>query len=292
MRPSTGAVAGVDWGASLTKLVVRRGDDDLDFELLPADAPDACRRALADRGVARLGATGGGAAALARRFPGEVRLVDEFAAWAAGAAALLGEAGVPGPARYLVVSLGTGTSVLLVEATRVARLGGTALGGGTLLGLAAGLIGEGDFDRLAELARRGSRRAVDLLVSEVYPEGERPLPGDFVAASFGKLARRLRAQEAVDPADVAHALMGLVAENVSRICVGLAAASGVSRIVFCGSTLRGNPALVGGLELVTRALGCEPVFPPRGEFAAALGALRLAVGDDAAPGARATSGPS
>ena len=276
LRPSTGAVAGVDWGATLTKLAVRRPDASLHFELLPADDGEACRRLLAEQGVVRVGATGGGAAALARQLGGAVAVVDEFEAWAAGAAALLAEAGSSPAPRHLLVSLGTGTSVLRVDGDRVARVGGTALGGGTLLGLAAGLIGTSDFARLTELAGRGSRSEVDLLVSEVYPEGDRPLPGDFIAASFGKLARRLRAGEPVAPADLAHALMGLVAENVSRICVGLAAASGVSRIVFCGSTLRGNPTLVGGLAILTRALGCEPVFPAQGEFAAALGALRLA----------------
>lgn len=279
-RSSTSpAAAGVDWGATLAKLALRRPGGPPELRLLPADDVDACVRALADAGVARLGVTGGGASALARRFGGAVHAVNEFDAWASGAAALLAESEPMPPSRYLLVSLGTGTSVLLVDGASVARVGGTALGGGTLLGLAAGLIGTSDFERVVELAGRGSRREVDLLVSEIYPEGESPLPGDFIAASFGKLPRRLRAGEAVGDADVAHALMGLLAENVSRICVGLAAAAQVPRIVFCGSTLRGNAVLVGGLHLLTRALGREPVFLPRGEFAGALGALRLACGE-------------
>jgi type II pantothenate kinase len=82
--------------------------------------------------------------------------------------------------------------------------------------------------------------------------------------------------------DVAQALVGLLAENVARICAGLAAAAGTRSIVYCGSTLRGNAPLVGGLAILTRALGHEPVFLPQGEFAGALGALLLAEGGEGA----------
>jgi type II pantothenate kinase len=277
-RIAGGVAAGVDWGATLAKLALRRPARPRELRLLRSDDVDGCLRALADARVERLGVTGGGGAALARRFEASAVAVGEFDAWRAGAAELLAELEPTPPARYLLVSLGTGTSVMLVDGTSVERVGGTALGGGTLLGLAAGLIGTSDFERVVELAGRGSRREVDLLVSEVYPDGESPLPGDLIAASFGKLPRRLCAGESIDDADVAHALMGLLAENVARICAGLAAAAQVSRIVFCGSTLRGNAALSGGLAILTRALGREPVFLARGEFAGALGALLLAHG--------------
>ena len=94
--------------------------------------------------------------------------------------------------RYLLVSVGTGTSILLVDGASVTRIGGTALGGGTLLGLAAGLLGTSDFDEIAALAQRGSRQTVDLLVSDIYPAGGIALAGDLTAANFGKYARRLR----------------------------------------------------------------------------------------------------
>jgi type II pantothenate kinase len=117
---------------------------------------------------------------------------------------------------------------------------------------------------------------VDLLVSDIYRAGGFPLAGNVTAASFGKLAPRLAAGERVAPEDIAHALMGLVGENVALVCGGLASSFQVSRIVFGGSTLRANPALAEILRAITRALGREPIFLPRGEFAGALGALELA----------------
>lgn len=267
---------GVDWGATLAKIAVRRPGAAPSFRHLPVDDPDACRRALAELGAARVGVTGGGGARLVREL-GDAIAVNEFAAWGAGAAAMLADGGVDAPVeRYLLVSLGTGTSVLLVDGLSVSRVGGTALGGGTLLGLAAGLLGTSDFEEVVALARRGSRREVDLLVSDIYRAGGIPLAGDLTAANFGKLAPRLRAGERVAPEDLAHALMGLLGENVALVCTGLAATAQVRRIVFGGATLRANEPLVDVLAGITRALGREPVFLPRGEYAGALGALLLA----------------
>jgi len=178
--------------------------------------------------------------------------------------------------RYLLVSVGTGTSILLVDGASVTRIGGTALGGGTLLGLAAGLLGISDFDEIAALAQRGSRQSIDLLVSDIYPAGGIPLAGDLTAANFGKYARRLRDGESIERADVAHAIMGLIAENISLVCTAQSAATQVQRIAFGGSTLRRNPAMAEMLGNFLRGHGRDPVFLPNGEFAGALGALRIA----------------
>lgn len=263
---------GVDWGATLAKLALRRADGALEFRLLPTEDADASLAALAAVGARRIGLTGGGATMLARNLAGEVVQVNEFAAWGAGAAALLPGGGQ----RYLLVSVGTGTSVLLVDGVSVTRVGGTALGGGTLIGLAAGLIGESEFEKIAALTRRGSRREIDLVVSDIYPAGGIALAGDLTASNFGKYARRLQGGVPIERADVAHAIAGLIAENVALLCASLAGAAQVTRIVFGGSTLRGNDALQQMLAQLLRAYGRDPVFLENGEFTGALGALHIA----------------
>jgi type II pantothenate kinase len=177
---------------------------------------------------------------------------------------------------YLLVSLGTGTSAMRVEGEAVVRVGGTALGGGTVLGLGAALLGTSDFAELASLARAGDRRNVDLLVSEIYRAGESPLPGDLNASSFAKLSR-LPADQEPARADLAHAIMGLVGENVALICAGLAAAAQTNRIVFGGTTLRNNESLAEILRFVTMANGHEAILLPDGEYTGAVGALALAL---------------
>jgi type II pantothenate kinase len=273
----------VDAGATLIKLAIRGLGGDMELDTLPAAAFDEAARRLSAARPQRVGLTGGGALRIARLLASDTACVNEFEAWREGARQMLEREGL-GAARFLLVSVGTGTSAMLVDAGAVRRVGGTALGGGTLVGLGAALLGTGEFARIAALAARGDRRRVDLLVSDIYPEGELPLPGRINAASFAKLARDpgRRAQAS----DLAHALMGLVGENVALICAGLAAAAGVERIVFGGSALRANPALTAILGGACRALGRDPVFLPEGEFAGALGALALGEADTGAePGA-------
>ena len=268
---------GVDVGATLVKLAERGSGGRTAFRLLPREAIERLADEVESAGSDRVGLTGGGAAELRGLLSMDTARVDEFSAWRRGAEHLLRDAAHllrdGTVSRYLLVSLGTGTSALLVDEGETTRVGGTALGGGTVLGLGSGLIGTSSFDELVALAQRGDRRRVDLLVSEI---GDVPLPGDVTASCFAKLARP---QDAAphDAGDLAHAVMGLVGENVALICNALAAVNGVKRIVYAGSTLRDNPTLVEILRGLTAILGHEPVILPNGEFAGALGALLLAL---------------
>ena len=266
---------GIDVGATLAKLAISRGEGRASCRLAPAHAIERLAREVEDLAPARVGVTGGGAIPLSRSLSLDTAPVGEFEAWGAGSHRLLQEEGRANGKPHLMVSLGTGTSAMRVEGSLVTRVGGTALGGGTLLGLGAALTGVGDFDRLVALAADGDRRRVDLLVSDIYRAGELPLPGDLTAASFGKLADRARGDP---PAarDLAHAVIGLVGENVALICGALASAAGVGRIVFGGTTLRGNPALVAILRALCTGMGFEVIFLREGEFAGALGALEIA----------------
>jgi type II pantothenate kinase len=146
----------------------------------------------------------------------------------AGASALLAQSKVDPVQRYLLVSVGTGTSILLVDGGVVTRVGGTALGGGTLLGLAAGLLGTSDFDEIAALAQRGSRRNIDLLVSDIYPAGGIALATSPRRTS-ASTARLLRDGERAERADVAMAVMG--SPRTSRDRTALAAATQVANRV-------------------------------------------------------------
>jgi type II pantothenate kinase len=274
-RRAGGNALGVDVGATLAKLVTRAGDGPLRFRFVPSQAIERAAREVERLGPDRLGLTGAGAPELARLLGLDTTPLNEFDAWRVGARALLARQGVPLGERDLVVSLGTGTSVLLVEPQGATRVGGTALGGGTLLGLGAALAGTADFEELVTLAAEGDRRNVDLLVSDIYRSGTLPLPGDLNASSFAKLGRG-RWDEPADRRDLAHALMGLVGENVALICGGLAALTQAKRVVFGGATLRNNAALREILAELIATWGREVIFLKDGEFAGAVGALELA----------------
>ena len=267
---------GVDAGATLCKLVraVAKSPGTRAFETVSFDSRDhdAIRKTLEEWDARAVVATGGGAARIQNLTGAAFTRVPEFEAWATGAPLLAALEGVSLPEAYLVVSLGTGTSILRIAPGGGARIGGSALGGGTLLGLGELLLGARSFAEITELARKGDRRHVDLLVGDIY-DGELPLPADLNAASFGKLTSQ-------KPADIAHALVALVGENVALICAQLARAYETERVLYCGSTLEGNPALVEILRDVTRMAGAASHMLELGAYCGAVGALGLAPGGE------------
>jgi type II pantothenate kinase len=267
MSTSSGTV-GIDAGATLCKLVLF--SDGLQTALFPSNELEAVRSRVESWGARQIVATGGGCRALGSRIGGvSVRRVGEFDAWARGAPLLAQREGIELPRSYLLVSLGTGTSALLVRDDQAQRAGGSALGGGTLLGLGRLLMEVSSFQELADLAARGDRRGVDLLVGDIYAGEEGPLPAELTAASFGKLASTRRE-------DLAHALVGLVGENIGLICGGLTRVTEAEAIVYGGSTVVGNPALEQILRVMAQAFGPACHILAAGPFCGAVGAAALA----------------
>jgi type II pantothenate kinase len=274
---------GLDVGATLAKIVLQPAGEPMAFELLPSADLEVVAAHVDALGPSRVGLTGGGAQRLAGLLACRTHASSEFDAWGAGAGELLGEAeGAPtGDDKFLLVSLGTGTSILLVAGGQTTRVGGTALGGGAIVGLGGALTGVG-FKKLSELAARGEAAEVDLRVSDIYGPDQIPLAGDLTAANFGKLARDYTFGDVADEPDEtdrahrAAGVMRLVGENVALICAGLAAATGARHVVYGGSTLRENTRLVEVLTEVTTLCGLQSCFLPRGGYVGALGALVLA----------------
>jgi type II pantothenate kinase len=256
---------GIDVGATLAKVALRNATTVL-TEHHASTALEALRRRVEALDPAGVVLTGGGADQLAPLLGGvPVVHVDEITAWACGGALIAAEEGLALPPRYLLVSLGTGTSILRIDDGTAMRVGGTALGGGTVLGLGRLLVGTASFPELTALAAEGDRRQVDLLVGDIYRAGAGTLSGDLTAASFAKLA-------STRPTDVAHAVMGLVGENVALVAGGLARAVGIETVVYCGSTLSDNQALRAIVTRVTTMLGLDACFLARGAYCGAVGA--------------------
>lgn len=265
--PRTGI--GIDAGSTLAKVAVAV-DGALTLSRHPVADRDALLALAAAHPDAPLAVTGAGAAPLADAMPGRApALVSEFDALAAGARALLARAALAVADPFLVVSVGTGTSVVLVDGNTATRVGGTAMGGGTLLGLGALLCGTDDYATLANLAAEGDRQMVDLLVRDVYPQGVDELMGGLTAANFGRLRSR-------EPQDVAHGLCGLLGENLGLMCGALAQLHRATEVLYCGATLIDNPALTGILVGTTTFAGAPAQVLPDGAYCAALGCLACA----------------
>jgi len=254
---------GLDLGATLTKIAVV--GDALETEHHPARDIATVTRRIEALVPARVVATGGGASDLGERVAGRaVEHVAEFDAWARGAPIVAAHEGVALPERHLLVSLGTGTSILAVDGRLASRAGGTAVGGGTAIGLAKLLLGVERFDELIALAARGDRSRVDLMVSDVYRAAPAVVSRKLTASNFAKL-------DSTSPEDVAHALMGLVGETVVLVSVGLARHAGTETVVFCGTTLAANAPLRTIIEEIGTFFGLRPLFLSSGAYCGAVG---------------------
>ena len=91
----------------------------------------------------------------------------------------------------LLVSIGSGVSMIKVNGfDDFERVGGTMIGGGTLMGLANLLTGIKDFDTIIEKAQMGQNSNVDMLVKDIYGDNSpfMELEGNLLASSFAKVA--------------------------------------------------------------------------------------------------------
>uniref|UniRef100_A0A7S4D8P4 pantothenate kinase n=1 Tax=Heterosigma akashiwo TaxID=2829 RepID=A0A7S4D8P4_HETAK len=159
---------------------------------------------------------------------------------------------------YLIVSIGTGVSILKVEGPgRYERVSGSSVGGGTFYGLARALLAGGapgapagaaaafGYEDALGLARRGDSRNVDMLVGDIYGSGydRFELSSDTVASSFGKLVNsKYMADLSRAPRreDFARGLLIMITMNIGQIAYLNAQLCKTKRIVFIGTFLRNN----------------------------------------------------
>jgi type II pantothenate kinase len=178
--------------------------------------------------------------------------------------------------RSLIVSIGTGTSIILKNDT-FQHLGGSALGGGFFMGLINIIFNLNDFQEIINLAKKGNRYNVDLRVSDIYhPDDNRVdlLFREFTAASLGKINENFNTQT-LKKEDFINSIICLIGENLGTIANVLADNNNVTNIVFCGGFLRENKTLKKILSLLCKVNKKKGIFLRNSEFCAAIGALLI-----------------
>jgi len=177
----------------------------------------------------------------------------------------------------LIASLGTGTLLVGARGTQVLHLGGSGVGGGTLLGLSRLLLGTADAPVIDTLARRGDAGRIDLSVGEIVGGGVGMIPPTATAAHFGKAAGIVAGTWIGDDRqpgreDVAAALMNLVGQTVLRLALLAASAHGFQTAVLLGH-LAELEGIARAAASMARLFGGEVIIPPHAGHAIALGAL-------------------
>lgn len=131
----------------------------------------------------------------------------------------------------IIVSMGTGTAIVYAKKDgTIEYMGGTGVGGGTLVGLSKKLLGLSQVDHIVELAHDGTVETVDLRISDITKKDILPgLTTDMTASNFGKMS------EVATREDVALGLFNLVFESVGMLAIFAARARGIKNIVLIGN---------------------------------------------------------
>ncbi len=285
--------AAIDFGLSNTDAVAQMADSPLSGargEVLQrvewrrwtrayVGEPDAAMvRSILDTGgigleeLDMLAATGGRHRLLPPQI-GRTRIVgvNEVPAIGRGGQAALAEM-LPGTnrrKRILVVSAGSGTAVIAAQGKRYKHYTGTAVGGGTMLGLARLLLGSVDPVEIDRLACAGDANAVDLSLADVVTGPIGSLPATATAVNFGRLAR-----EPLDARreDMAAALITLIGQVIGLLSIAAAKALQCEHIVVIGH-MTDMQSIRRVIELVSHYYSTPIDQPAQAGYYTAVGAL-------------------
>lgn len=142
----------------------------------------------------------------------------------------------------VVVSMGTGTSMVRVDGDDIRHIGGLGMGGGTLKGLAHLLLNTSDIATVAALAEDGETDKVNLKIEDVCDADIVNLTGDATASLFAKAS-----QNNLTDNDLAAGLIHMVLETIGASAVLSQIDSGVKDFVLIGN--------------IARLPQCREVFP-------------------------------
>ena len=265
-------ILGVDVGGSTTKIValdpkpigmlqVRAGDQLT--SLYGAIGNFLHQYHLSLKDVKKIVLTGVGASLIEEDIYGiPTCKVNEFAAIGKGGLLLADEEDA------LVVSMGTGTAFVYAKGNQIEHIGGSGVGGGTLIGLSQKLIGETAFDAILSYAESGDLSHVDLSVQDISTADISTLPKNVTASNFGRI------KSTATKGDLALGLINMIFQTAGVMAAFTAKARGFKKIIVTGS-LTAIPFGKEVFEGVAALHGIPFIIPENATFATALGAAAL-----------------
>ena len=173
-----------------------------------------------------------------------------------------------GLSEALVVSMGTGTALVHAKSGgKTEYLGGTGVGGGSLMGLSKLLIGAENGEHISEYARDGYLGNIDLRIKDMAasnPLGD--ISGDLTASNFGNVS------DIASKSDIALGVMNMVFETVSMVSIFAARSVGVRNIVLTGNVTQFEYCKKKFEEFNHMHYGVNFIIPEHSRFATVIGA--------------------
>ncbi len=233
-------IIGIDVGGSTTKIVgFRRGGQERALiDPLFVRATDQITSAFGAFGkfldtnslsledIERIMITGAGSSFITKPLYGlPCYRIEEFKAIGLGGLYL---SKLP---KALIASLGTGTALVYAEEGQEPKyLGGTGVGGGTLVGLSKKLLDMDTVTHIEELAKTGSLNNIDLRIGDIIKSNNIPGFTDTTTASnFGNIS------ELATKNDIALGIINMVFETIGMISIFAARGCGIRDVILTGN---------------------------------------------------------
>ncbi len=263
-------IIGIDIGGSTTKIIGYENERMFSPMLVRATDPLASVygafgkflsiNSLDISDVDRVMVTGVGATYVKDRLFGlPTGKVDEFRAIGMGGSKLANLE------RAVIVSMGTGTAFVRIENGTAYHLGGTGVGGGTLLGLSNRMLNIRKFEDLVEAAKGGDLTNIDLTIGDIANKSFVGLPPETTASNFGKIS------DLADRSDLAMGIINLVFQTIGMIAVFAARADDMTDVVLTGN-LTNVPQGMDVFNSLTKLFHIHFHMPEHAEYATAVGA--------------------
>lgn len=176
----------------------------------------------------------------------------------------------------IVVSMGTGTALMHAKRNKnridTEYLGGTGVGGGTLIGLSRKMLGVDNIEHFEQLCEEGNLSNIDLRIKDMSSDHTFQINDEITASNFGKLS------DLATPNDVALGIANMVGETIAMLAVFAARSYGIKDVVLTGNltAIKAVAEVFEGLEIM---FGIRFIIPEKSQFATVIGAA-LCDGDN------------
>ena len=167
--------------------------------------------------------------------------------------------------RMIVVSMGTGTSLVKCDGENIKHIGGIGIGGGTLAGLSRIMLKTDDIKQITNLAKDGDVSKINLLIKDISAKPLPGLPMSAVASLFSN-AKTNASRE-----DIAKGLIWMVLQCIGSATILSSLESGIKDFVLIVN-LSLLPLCREVYPAMEKVYGVRFHVPKYSEFCTAIGA--------------------
>ena len=131
----------------------------------------------------------------------------------------------------LVVSCGTGTAFIKASIGSAVHLGGSGVGGGTIVGLSTLFGITDDIEKIKSYALDGNTNNLDSLIEDITLKSTKLLAPNVTAANFGKV----KINKKYNKCDISSSILNMVYQTIAMLSVFAARSINENNVILVGA---------------------------------------------------------